>query len=301
MQTIDTETINLFCSTIGKLYKILCNKYKLIRYLTLNISVYSSSNYIININNLDVDEKSFSVYCCSNGNLVRKGIDEDINVIFELEKEFITNIIKNKDDYELNPYKLLRFIPKFLKSVKIDTDRYYKEYLVGKKVVLRPSVESDIYYLLKWYNDGELNKLAGWSSSKVTASKLKYNMSRSFGYDPMNLMIDNENSMPIGTIQLYNIDEQNKNCNLGIRIGDREHWGRGYGEDAINVLLKYAFYNLDMYRVNLKVYEYNTRAYKCYLKCGFKDEGRTRKSAFIDGAYYDEVVMGILKDDFLNE
>ncbi len=197
------------------------------------------------------------------------------------------------------PYKLLKFFPAFLKSVSIDNKSLRDDALIGSKVTLRPGVETDIYLLFKWYNDTELNKLAGWSDSKATADKLRYNMSRSFGYDPMNLMIDNEEGTPIGTIQLYDFNEQDKSCKLGIRIGDSNYWGKGYGEDAVNTLLQYAFMKIDIYRVTLKVYEYNERAVKCYLKCGFQYEGRTRKSAFIDGKFYDEIIMGALKSDLI--
>jgi RimJ/RimL family protein N-acetyltransferase len=144
-----------------------------------------------------------------------------------------------------------------------------------------------------------LNRLAGWSSSRVTPDKLKYNITRSFGYDPMNLMIDDEEGKPIGTIQLYDFNEQDKSCKLDIRIGDRDYWSKGYGEDAVKTILEYAFFKIDIFRVSLKVYEYNDRAVRCYLKCGFRCEGRTRQSAYIDGKFYDEIIMGVLKSDFL--
>jgi RimJ/RimL family protein N-acetyltransferase len=117
----------------------------------------------------------------------------------------------------------------------------------------------------------------------------------------MNLMIDNEEGTPIGTIQLYDFNEQDKCCKLGIRIGDKDYWGKGYGEDAVNTLLEYAFMKIDIFRVTLKVYEYNERAVKCYLKCGFQYEGRTRQSAYIDGKFYDEIIMGALKSDLVKK
>ncbi|OGO78752.1 MAG: hypothetical protein A2Y23_10750 [Clostridiales bacterium GWB2_37_7] len=171
--------------------------------------------------------------------------------------------------------------------------------LEGQKVLLRPYEETDMPYLLNWYNDYELNKLAGWSSGKTSASKLKYNMSRSFGSDPMNLMIDDSNGKPIGTIQLYDFNDHDKSCKLGIRIGDKNYWSKGYGGDAVNTIVEYAFTTMDMYRVDLRVYEYNGRAAHCYEKCGFKLEGRSRKSAYIDGEYYDELLMGLLKSEFI--
>ena len=207
--------------------------------------------------------------------------------------------MQNKRKYMEKPYKLLKFFPAFLKSVSIDNRGLAESMLKGSKVILRPGADSDIYYLLRWYNDGELNRLAGWSSTRVTPDKLRYNIARSFGYDPMNLMIDNEEGIPIGTIQLYNFNEQDKSCKLGIRIGDRNYWSKGYGEDAVKTLLEYAFMKIDIFRVTLKVYEYNERAVKCYLKCGFQNEGRTRQSAYIDGKFYDEIIMGILKSDYI--
>jgi RimJ/RimL family protein N-acetyltransferase len=112
-------------------------------------------------------------------------------------------------------------------------------------------------------------------------------------------MIESKEGTPIGTIQLYDFNEQDKNCKLGIRIGDKNYWSKGYGEDAVKTLLEYAFTKIDIYRVTLKVYEYNERAVRCYLKCGFQTEGRTRQSANIDGKYYDEIIMGAIKSDYI--
>jgi RimJ/RimL family protein N-acetyltransferase len=155
-------------------------------------------------------------------------------------------------------------------------------------------------YLLKWYNDYELNRLAGWTRGKVSASKLRYNMIRTFGSDPMNLMIDNLEGMPIGTIQLYDFNDQDKSCKLGIRIGDKNYWSQGYGADAVNTIVEYGFTQMDINRIALRLYEFNNRAARCYEKFGFKHEGVSRKSAFIDGEYNDEILMGILKSEFLH-
>jgi RimJ/RimL family protein N-acetyltransferase len=205
----------------------------------------------------------------------------------------------NRRVYMEKPYKLLKFFPAFIRSVSIDNRNLREASLSGTKVNLRPGNENDYFLLYKWYNDKELNKLAGWNNSKATMDKLRYNMSRSFGYDPMNLMIESKEGTPIGTIQLYDFNEQDKSCKLGIRIGDRNYWSKGYGEDAVKTLLEYAFMKIDIYRVTLKVYEYNDRAVRCYLKCGFQNEGRTRQSANIDGKYYDEIIMGALKSDYI--
>lgn len=301
MGTISAENMKSFSDTVSDLYTVFFRHYPFLKPFLMDIFLFSSGNFGITIKEEGGISGRFSVYRSTEGNFVKEGIEEGISVRFTLNRKYYEDMMQNRRKYMEKPYKLFKFFPVFLKSVSIDNRDLRGTALKGSKVALRPGDESDIYLLHKWYNDDELNKLAGWSSSKVTASKLRYNMSRSFGYDPMNLMIDNEEGTPIGTIQLYDFNEQDKSCKLGIRIGDRNYWSKGYGADAVNTLLEYAFMKIDIYRVTLKVYEYNERAVKCYLKCGFQYEGRTRQSAYIDGKFYDEIIMGALKSDFVEQ
>lgn len=299
MSAISAENMKSFSDTVSDLYSMFFRRYPFMKPFLMNMFLFSSSNFGIIIMEKGRETGRFSIYHSAEGNIVKEGIKEGINVRISLSRKHYEDMMQNGKRYMERPYKLFKFLPVFLKSVVIDNRVMMKNELVGSKVTLRPGLDSDIYYLMKWYNDSELNRLAGWSSSKVTPDKLRYNIEKSFGYDPMNLMIDNEEGTPIGTIQLYDFNEQDKNCKLGIRIGDRNYWSKGYGEDAVKTLLKYAFFSIDIFRVTLKVYEYNERAVKCYLKCGFCCEGRTRQSAYIDGKFYDEIIMGALKSDFV--
>ncbi|MDD4503807.1 MAG: GNAT family protein [Clostridiaceae bacterium] len=299
MSAISAENMKSFSDTVSDLYTLFFKRYPFMKPFLMNIFLFSSSNFGIVIKEGGFVSGRFSVYHSTEGNIVREGIKEGINLRITLNRKHYEDMMQNKRKYMEKPYKLLKFFPAFLRSVSIDNRGLRETELSGSKVTLRPGDENDFYLLHKWYNDTELNKLAGWNSSKVTTERLRYNMSRSFGYDPMNLMIDNEEGTPIGTIQLYDFNEQDKNCKLGIRIGDRDYWSKGYGGDAVKTILEYAFMKMDMYRVTLKVYEYNERAVKCYLKCGFQCEGRIRQSAYIDGKFYDEIIMGALKSDFI--
>ena len=300
MQNINAEYVKSFAEISKKLYQIFFKRYPVFKPLALNVVVNSSDNYGLVIYEGERALSSFSIYGSSAGITVDSEIAEEINVVIKLQKKWIQDIVNNGERYLNKPYQLMKYLFVLTRAVEIKSSAFYDIELKGKRVVLRPGYDSDVSYLLKWYNDYDLNRLAGWSSSKATVAKLKYNMSKSFGYDPMNLMIDNEDSIPIGTIQLYDFNEQDKSCKLGIRIGDKNCWGKGYGEDAVNTILDYAFTKLDMYRVALRVYEYNGRAIRCYEKCGFHHEGRSRQSAFIDGTYYDEVLMAILKSDYIS-
>ena len=299
MSSISVENIKSFSDTVSDMYTLFFRKYPFMKPFLMNIFLFSSGNFGIIIKDEGRITGKFSVFRSTEGNIVKEGIEDGIAVRITLSKKHYDDMMQNRKKYMEKPYKLFKFFPAFLKSVSIENTSLRETSLKGSKVTLRPGVESDYPLLYEWYNDNELNRLAGWNSSRVTIDKLRYNMSRSFGYDPMNLMIDNEEGVPIGTIQLYDFNDQDKNCKLGIRIGDRRYWGKGYGEDAVKTLLEYAFMKIDMYRVTLNVYEYNERAVKCYLKCGFQTEGRTRHSAYIDGKYYDEIIMGILKSDYI--
>lgn len=86
---------------------------------------------------------------------------------------------------------------------------------------------------------------------------------------------------------------------VGIGIGDREFWGKGYGTDMMKLCLQYAFTELCVARVSLGLHEYNSRALRSYEKCGFRLEGRTRKDILREGRRTDTLWMGILREEWL--
>ncbi len=86
---------------------------------------------------------------------------------------------------------------------------------------------------------------------------------------------------------------------VGIGVGVRDLWGKGYGTDAMRVILRYAFRELDLRRVSLNTFEYNPRAIRSYEKAGFVPEGRARGFLHRDGQRWDLVYMGILREEWL--
>ncbi len=85
---------------------------------------------------------------------------------------------------------------------------------------------------------------------------------------------------------------------LGIGIGDREYWGKGYGREVVELLLHYGFHYLGSRRIDLGTNAKNIRAIKCFKTCGFMEEGRPRKVIWIDGDYTDQVNMGIMLEEW---
>ena len=102
----------------------------------------------------------------------------------------------------------------------------------------------------------------------------------------------------IGNCSLEDMDLIHRNAVLGIFIGDEEERGKGYGKEAIKLLLEYGFNNLNLNNIMLNVYSFNTRAIKVYESLGFKKCGTRHKSHYFKGQYYDEIQMEILKEEY---
>jgi RimJ/RimL family protein N-acetyltransferase len=103
----------------------------------------------------------------------------------------------------------------------------------------------------------------------------------------------------IGEIRLDRVDLRDKRANLAIGIEDANQLGKGLGSEAIALALGYAFNVLELHRVSVRVVDYNSRAIRAYLKCGFVIEGREREAALVDGSWHDDVMMAILDREYL--
>ena len=85
---------------------------------------------------------------------------------------------------------------------------------------------------------------------------------------------------------------------VGLGIGDRVDWGKGYGTEAMSLILEYAFTEINLRRVSLGVFEYNPRAVRSYEKSGFRHEGRSRQFLLREGKRWDVFFMGILREEW---
>ena len=102
----------------------------------------------------------------------------------------------------------------------------------------------------------------------------------------------------IGMVDFSGVDWTAGSAWVGIGIGDPQYWGKGYGTEAMRLLLNFGFGHLNLRRVTLNVFEYNERAIRSYEKCGFKVEGRLRKWMQRSGERYDLIYMGILRSEW---
>jgi len=105
----------------------------------------------------------------------------------------------------------------------------------------------------------------------------------------------------IGDLGLDVVDWSGRDAFVGLGIGESEYWGRGYGTDVMDILLRFAFTEINLRRVTLTVFEYNPRAIRSYEKAGFRHEGRERKVLNKEGKRWDMLFMGILREEWLEK
>jgi RimJ/RimL family protein N-acetyltransferase len=155
-----------------------------------------------------------------------------------------------------------------------------------------------------WTRDSELQRLFDAGASALYSTKA--------GTDFFEKMLKEENPANhffsirkldddrlLGDINLDVINEWgSRDSFVGLGIGNREDWGKGYGTDAMKIMLRYAFTELNLRRVTFTFFEYNPRAIRSYEKVGFQHEGRLRSILLRDGKRWDMLYMGILAEDW---
>ncbi len=102
----------------------------------------------------------------------------------------------------------------------------------------------------------------------------------------------------IGNCGLHNVDLKNRSSIFGIMIGEKDYWNKGYGTDATRTLLRFAFSELGLNRVELEVYDFNPRAIRAYEKAGFRRDGVHRQGLYRNGKFHDEIIMCILRAEW---
>ena len=173
--------------------------------------------------------------------------------------------------------------------------------LVGKRVTLRGITREDLPALWRFNNDLEI-ELAGGGDPPIPQAyeRLQTEFDRQWsmgGRDGSQFAIEADGKF-VGHCGLFNFNVTAHSCELGIGIGDKDYWGKGYGREAIGLLLGYAFRLRNFRRVWLWVHADNERAIRSYLACGFVEEGRLRQHVWSNGRYLDAVYMGILASEW---
>lgn len=170
--------------------------------------------------------------------------------------------------------------------------------LVGKRIYLSPMTEDDAERYAEFFNDLQVTRGLTLSGANLTIGDERTWLSSHVQANQDYSVIDMETDALIGSVGLDTIDLINSTAEIGIAIGDRNYWDKGYGAEAMCLLLDYGFRRLNLHSVFLHVYSFNERAVNCYKKVGFKMAGVLRGQVQRGGKFYDRYLMDILPDEF---
>lgn len=170
----------------------------------------------------------------------------------------------------------------------------------GKNIRLRSLTKKDLAKTFKWHNDLELKNLTLSHPFPVTDSqeeewinsiiKDKSNKTIYFGIE------DKSRKILIGIIFLSRINFIHQTSWLGVFIGDKNARGKGYGKEAVKMIVDYAFNNLNLRKVSLEVVKTNKAAIAVYKKLGFVIEGEMKKQVYVSSLYIDLIIMAVCKN-----
>lgn len=177
---------------------------------------------------------------------------------------------------------------------------YYRK-IGGERLYLSPfnADDEEIYTKwAEWMNDRAAADFYGGYHNVVSLANAKKTVSELKGYRFSIVLIDGD--VLIGHISLHDIDHLYRTAFLGVVIGEEKYRRKGYGTEAIRLVVEYGFKTLNLHNISLSVQEDNYAGINCYRKIGFKEAGRRREVIFKDGKYIDKFLMDILDSEFIN-
>lgn len=172
----------------------------------------------------------------------------------------------------------------------------------GSRVVLTRLQFENIHKHFEWNNDPELNRLdSEVPFERETFGVFKARFERMvYRSSPQHLdfEIHLRDGTLIGLAYVMDISPHNRHCTVGVTIGDRSHWGVGFGRESLELLLDYCFNALGMHRVSTAAFEYNEPWRRLIRDAGFRRDGIERDYLYRDGAFWDKEVYSLLAEEY---
>jgi RimJ/RimL family protein N-acetyltransferase len=165
----------------------------------------------------------------------------------------------------------------------------------GKLVRLRAFERADLKRCVEWFADPEVreNLYLRYPMSMDEEERWYEDYVKKLD-DNRIFAIETLKGKHIGNVGLHKMDHLNRHAEIGIFIGDKASWGKGCGTEAMLLLVKFAFDEMNLHKVYLMHFEGNARGHKCYLKAGFAEEGVMRDHVFKGGRFKDQIVMSAI-------
>lgn len=168
----------------------------------------------------------------------------------------------------------------------------------GKRLKLTAPRAEDVQVMLQWNEDPEYLRNVDTDLAVPFSEKQLEDEGETKHREVYFRLRTREDDRLIGFVVIHGIEWNNRTGQLAIGIGLAEHRGKGYGTEALQLMLRYAFHEMNLDRVGLDVIAYNARAIRTYEKVGFQLEGRIRSAVYRDGKRYDRLIMGILREEW---
>jgi diamine N-acetyltransferase len=174
--------------------------------------------------------------------------------------------------------------------------------IYGERIRLRGNERADLPTFVRWLNDPEVRQgISLFLPMSMAREELWFEDMLKLPIEQqgfaMEAKIDDKWTL-IGTIGFHEIDWISRKAEIGIMIGEKSLWNKGYGTEAMSLMLQHGFETLNLHRIYLKVFSNNPRAIRSYEKAGFTLEGKLREAHFVDGGYIDDLIMGVLRSEW---
>lgn len=177
--------------------------------------------------------------------------------------------------------------------------------ILGQRIRLRPVERDDLPRFVKWFSDPEVRTHLALHLPISQGQEEKWYEKNMLAGDTQAFAIDAQPAdmavgpwVHIGSCGFHDLEWRHRHGEIGIAIGARDFWNRGFGTDAITTLAGWGFDTLNLNRVWLRVFADNARAIRAYEKVGFQHEGRLRQDNFSHGAFRDTLLMGLLRSEW---
>ena len=184
-----------------------------------------------------------------------------------------------------------------------ERELWHPTQIEGNLVALRRPRPDDLAGVVRWYRDPEIARLTRYQTRPMSQAEIeRFFQVRLLAQDALAYtIVELPRWRQVGFTTFSSLDPDNGSVFFHITIGERDAWGRGLGTESTSLMLSHAFEQLALHRVGLTVFSYNLRAIRAYEKAGFRVEGRLRDAIVRDGRYFDEVQMGVLAHEWLEQ
>jgi RimJ/RimL family protein N-acetyltransferase len=175
--------------------------------------------------------------------------------------------------------------------------------LKGKKVLLRALKRSDASLFIRWSNDPEVIQYL-WlylPATEIGEEQWIESYSTTIANNNIVFVIEailDKETLSIGYCGFNDIHYKDQEATLGIAIGEKDYWEKGYGTEAMALLVRYGFEQLNFHRISSSIVEFNERSIGLHKRLGFQQDGRLREATYRNGRFWDYVLFGMLREEY---